>query len=314
MYREEKTIMITVSICIPAYKNVELLKNVFESIKIQSFQDYEIIVSDDTPDNSIRELIQMLDFVQEIYYFHNKPNLGSPENWNAAIAKASGKYIKIIHTDDWFAHSESLATFVSMIESDTDIDFAFSGAQILSTSNEIRVHQADAKLIKALENDPKVLYRSNFVGGPSATIYKRSLNLTFDKNLKWLVDVDFYIRLLSIKPKFAYTTEPLVVTYEAAGRITNECIDNRDIQIFEHLYVYEKLKMIPGNSESRRNLVLLGYLCLRFNIKSIKEIRNLNYKGIIPLFILLLVKITSVSKFLGKAYLRIISPLLTLKS
>src|SRR5260221_2919727 len=283
--------MVSVSICIPAYNNVPLLIKLFNSIRIQTFQDYEIIVSDDTRGNSIKEVALNFYFPQALHYFHNDPDLGSPGNWNAAIAKASGKYIKIIHHDDWLRNPTSLATFVSMMESDPEAEFAFSGAEIRSINGEVFLHQPSSHLLTALKNDPRVVFNGNFIGSPSATIYKESTRLVFDENLKWVVDIDFYIRLLFNNRKFVYSEEPLVIIYEAEDRITNSCINNKEVEIFEYFFVYDKIRRITGMKDLGSNLMQLGNLCLRYNIGSVQEIKNLNYKGYIPFFIRLLLKV-----------------------
>ena len=48
--------MVKVSICVPAYKNPVGVERLLESIKVQSFTDYEVVVTDDSPDGSVEEL------------------------------------------------------------------------------------------------------------------------------------------------------------------------------------------------------------------------------------------------------------------
>ena len=97
-----------VSICIPSYKCANLLKKCLDSISIQTFTDYEIVISDDTSDDEIRELVYSYSNLPILYTKNIKP-LGSPKNWNKAIKSATGEYIKIMHRDDWFTCSQSLA-------------------------------------------------------------------------------------------------------------------------------------------------------------------------------------------------------------
>ena len=47
----------------------------------------------------------------KIRYFKNADQLGTPENWNEGLRKASGDWIKIMHDDDWFTGPESLHIF-----------------------------------------------------------------------------------------------------------------------------------------------------------------------------------------------------------
>ena len=90
------------SICIPVYKNVDYLKRLLETIFIQTFTDFEVVITDDSPDNVIFEFIQNYYPGKNIRYFKNKYALGTPENWNECIRKANGSWIKMMHDDDWF--------------------------------------------------------------------------------------------------------------------------------------------------------------------------------------------------------------------
>jgi glycosyltransferase involved in cell wall biosynthesis len=42
-----------ISICIPAYKRTEFLQRLLDSIDIQTFKNFEVIVTDDSPGNDV---------------------------------------------------------------------------------------------------------------------------------------------------------------------------------------------------------------------------------------------------------------------
>lgn len=111
-----------VSICIPAYNNEVSLKRCLDSVLIQDFEDYEIVITDDSPSNVIAQLVSGYNN-SKIHYYKNTENLGSPENWNRALSLAKGEYIKIIHHDDWFSSNDSLDKFVALL--DTNPTFLF---------------------------------------------------------------------------------------------------------------------------------------------------------------------------------------------
>ena len=87
---------IIVSICIPAYKRADFLERCLDSILQQSFQQYEIVITDDSPTDELKSLSGK---DERIVYVKNEQPLGSPANWNKAISLARGKYIKIMHHD-----------------------------------------------------------------------------------------------------------------------------------------------------------------------------------------------------------------------
>jgi glycosyltransferase involved in cell wall biosynthesis len=104
---------VAISICIPAYRNTAFLKRLLDSIACQTFTDYEIIITDDSPDDSVSQLIQNLTGIQPIRYYKNKTALGTPENWNEAIRHANGAWIKLMHNDDWFHSPDALTIFTT---------------------------------------------------------------------------------------------------------------------------------------------------------------------------------------------------------
>src|SRR5438128_12549487 len=92
-----------ISICIPAYKRTVELKRLFNSIVIQTFKDFEIVITDDSPEESVAILCNEYRSKLPIAYYKNKIRLGSPANFNQSIAKATGEWIKMMNDDDWFA-------------------------------------------------------------------------------------------------------------------------------------------------------------------------------------------------------------------
>ena len=126
----------TVSICIPTYEAPISLVRLLDSILMQSFQDFEIIISDDSRDDSIARLLHSFPD-QRIRYYHNPIPLGSPENWNHAVHLAIGDYIKIMHHDDWFNSRLSLERMISVMK-EKDADMLFVQSKNILTKNYCR--------------------------------------------------------------------------------------------------------------------------------------------------------------------------------
>lgn len=278
-----------VSICIPVYKQVESLKRTLDSVITQDYQDYEIIVSDDSPDDSIEKLLSTFKFEDKLIYWRNFPAKGSPENWNAAIKKASGKYIKILHHDDWFSSTESLGKFVEMLDQNPEADFAFSASiDVLGEAKKSQIFSPPVAKIELLREEPMRLLMENLVGAPSATIFRSSVIQRFDKHLKWLVDIEFYLRLIKKNAYFVYTKKALVsISADHGDRITNVCLDNKEVEIFEHFYVFNKHRKSMNPSIRNTCLQHLLSLIIKHNIHTRDEIRKTGYLSVIPRYILL---------------------------
>lgn len=271
-----------VSICIPAYKQVDYLQRTLESAQRQTFDDYEIILTDDSSDDSVKNLVEKFDFHDKLMYYKNPKTLGSPENWNEAIRRANGKYIKILHHDDWFADENSLEEFVKMLDENPIADFAFSSSKNFDQHNKLKsIHIPTQTQLNMLHEKPDLLFFGNFIGAPSATIYRKTGNLKFDINLKWLVDIDFYIRALDAKKEFIFSQKPLIcISTQNPAQITSYCQNNKDIEVREYIYLYQKLSK---RSEKRRIYFLFFWnLLRRFGITSKNDIIECNTIGPVP--------------------------------
>lgn len=232
--------MCKVSICIPAYNSVSSIKRLLDSIEIQTYKDYEIIITDDSRHDDIQEYVISLGN-EAIHYYNNTKQLGATDNCNKAISRATGEYIKIMHHDDWFADRYSLEKFVKMLDDNANADIAFSGTNQVCSDGQTSRCIADTKL-KALKKSYRTLYAGNWIGAPSATII-RNKDFLLDSNLKWLVDIELYMRILMQNPRFAYTKTPLISIGIGDAQLTNSCKNNWRLQKYEYTYVLKKLKL-----------------------------------------------------------------------
>jgi glycosyltransferase involved in cell wall biosynthesis len=275
--------MPTVSICVPTYVQTKYLKRNLDSILRQDYQDYEIIVTDDTPGTEISDFLKGYDFRGRLHYHKNEIRLGSPRNWDRSIELATGKYIKILHHDDWFYEDNSLSRFVNLIQSSDDIDFAFSGTNIVSEANRPeRIHSMTRQQFDQLQAMPEILFFGNIVGAPSATIFSRRSAMKFDARFKWLVDLEFYMRLIRKAKKIAYTTDPLICTItDALHSVTSECVDNKEVELYEYAQIYADIKKNVSVKEQLSLQNQLIFILRKYNVTSFLEFRKY-YPSLIP--------------------------------
>ena len=89
-----------ISIVIPYHGRLSLFKETLESLRKQSFKDFEVVISDDTNDTeNIKMLIESYSDLH-IKYVKSSINLGAISNTLQGINNASNNFIHILHTDD----------------------------------------------------------------------------------------------------------------------------------------------------------------------------------------------------------------------
>lgn len=235
--------MVKVSICIPAYNNVKSVERLLESISRQDYTDYEIIITDDSGDEGVYELVKDR---QDIRYYKNAERLGATANWNEAMSRCDGEYVKIMHHDDWFSDTSSLGKLVRMLHEHPDADMVFCGTKQVEGEKSYDRHISceDAERIRT---DYRNLYLGNTIGAPSATLYRRTAG-SYDESLTWLVDMEFYMNILKKTPALVYTEEPLISIGVSKDQLTEACIRNQKINIEEYGYIYNKYHLSEGKA------------------------------------------------------------------
>lgn len=112
------------SILIPAYNCGKYISKCLESIKSQSFTDYEIIIindnSTDTTGINIARFIEQNPDI-DISVIYNKVNLGVSAARNEGIKKARGEFVLFADGDDYYCNNQAFEEFNSRLKPDTDI-------------------------------------------------------------------------------------------------------------------------------------------------------------------------------------------------
>lgn len=149
-----------VSIAVPYYdtpKTAYFLSRLFFSIGKQTFQDYEIVLT-------------------------NEP--GMAHNHNAAILKSRGEIIKLMQMDDYFAHPDSLKNIVDN----------FKGEWMIVGCAHIDEGSPDIFNEHHPQWTDDIYTGNNKLGGLSTLVIKNDTKMLLDEDFSWVVDCDLYRR------------------------------------------------------------------------------------------------------------------------
>ena len=228
-----------ISICIPAYQRPQYLKRLLDSICIQTYNNFEVIVTDDSPDDTVEKLGTEYSSLLPLRYYHNPKALGTPANWNKAISMAKGTWIKLMHDDDWFADKDALEQFAACAQKNQEA-FIFSAyANVYENTGRQRMIFPEKFRLKQLCKNPASILSKNIIGHPSTTLYRNNGDFVYDEHLKWLVDVEMYIRMLQ-KKEAVYIPQPLVKIGMSDSQVTAQVKTVPEVEIPEHLYFLNK--------------------------------------------------------------------------
>ena len=231
-----------ISICIPAYKRPGNVRRLLQSIAIQTFTDFEVILTDDSPDSSVKEVVDTF-IAFPIHYKKNDPAKGTPANWNEGISLAQGEWIKIMHDDDWFASPSSLQEFADLTASGHH--FIFSRYTNIDESGKTEQPPLPEDSKKRILKEPVTLLARNVIGPPSVTLIHHSIKERYDTSMKWRVDIDYYIRLLREQPSFGLVEIAAINVGVSQSQVTNDCKDVPGVELPEGLLLLHKYGTKP---------------------------------------------------------------------
>ena len=96
-----------ISVCIPAYNRAAVLPALLESILMQEYPDFEIVICEDhSPERqAISDVVTRFTMANpdRIRYFENEKNIGFDRNLRRLIELAQGEYIMFMGNDDLLA-------------------------------------------------------------------------------------------------------------------------------------------------------------------------------------------------------------------
>ena len=228
-----------ISICIPTYERVEYLKRLLESIEIQKFRSFEVIITDDSKSDEIKTFIENYHTGFPLYYYKNTPSLGTAKNMLASRDHAHSEWIKIIHDDDFFASETAVGKLAERIEG-TDAKYIFSGYNEYIENEKRYVNKTITQSnFEYVCKNSSLFFAHNVIGPPSVMMVHTSIKEVFDSNLRWFTDMEYYYRILSGE-KAVYIEEPIINVSSNDTQVTTYTRTNPAVVIPEAIYLLNK--------------------------------------------------------------------------
>ena len=128
-----------VSVIIPTYNSAQFIAEALESVFVQTYKDYEVIVVDDGSTDNTKEVLKP--YMSKIRYIY-KENGGAASARNVGIKNARGEYIAFLDSDDlWLP--EKLEKQMGYFEEHPQVDMVFANCvrfseEVSNTRNDIR--------------------------------------------------------------------------------------------------------------------------------------------------------------------------------
>ena len=190
------------TIAVPAYNRVTLLRRCLESVLVQATDDVEVVVSDDSTSDAPGELAQGLLRTSPVRsaYVRNIPSKGMAANWNACVQLATGRYVLLLHDDDFLYPGA-----ISLLRNECgrwDWHVGLFGVQVVDERDRRVRHLGrrghGRRYLPPADAVSRVLSHSSFIRFPGMVVSRSAYECVgpFDEAVGPVADLHMWTRLL----------------------------------------------------------------------------------------------------------------------
>ncbi|MBU1929622.1 MAG: glycosyltransferase, partial [Candidatus Omnitrophica bacterium] len=207
-----------VSVLIPAYNAEKFIQRTIDSVLVQTFDDFEIVVLDDGSNDRTGDIVKSMRSRDKRVVYYYQDNQGLVNSRNRLVELSRGKFIAFLdHDDEWLP--DKLKKQLPLFDKIPQPGLVFSDTYI---KNNVRVIGRSFRERRPFRGDVFYQYLLSDNFAPLLTvILPREVLLKFMPfNPDYQVNEEFEMFLrIARDHKFDYIDEPLAV-YHVHGRNT----------------------------------------------------------------------------------------------
>jgi glycosyltransferase involved in cell wall biosynthesis len=183
-----------VSILIPVYNREEFIQDAVASASNQTYKNIEIIIVDNQSTDNTWEILKTIAKADpRVKLFRNETNIGPVKNWKRCIEEATGKYGKILWSDDLIA-PDFLEKTISFFNRD-DVGFVFTGTEIFFEDNSIKYNSyiiGNTGVYNSEQYIEGVLFDEDYPASPGCALFRlNDLNRNLQVDIPNKIGSDF---------------------------------------------------------------------------------------------------------------------------
>lgn len=261
-----------ITVYIPTFNRIELLKRAVKSVQGQTYQNIEIIIVDDCSTDGTHEYLEKLSKEDpRIRYFLKEKNSGACVSRNIAIENASGEFITGLDDDDYFLE-DRIEIFLK--NWDEKYICLFSNLLMKKSSKDIKSNYRIS--MKDIVNQRDIL-KTNYIGNQ---VFTKTISLVkingFDPKMPVWQDLECWYRLLSLGQAKRIRTNSYIVDMSHP----HERISNKKGKKVQAAYEYFCMKN-SLDTEDRKDLMthMTNYQDIKLDI-DVYFRKLLNYRSL----------------------------------
>ena len=264
---EEK---IKFSVIIPAYNASELLQETLDSVRNQTYTNYEVLITNDGSNDDTEEVLKSYKKMNPKFPldFITQENKGVSSSRNNAILRASGDYVAFLDQDDWW-FPDKLEKIAVVLNRNVNVDVVYH--KVISVGcGGVNIFLKPRALKEFAYFD--LLFNGNKIGISTAVVKLDKLMKVegFSLDCIYAEDYDLWLRLARQGANFYYIPDFLSKYIWRPDSESNkvEKMTNEKLEIFERNYRLiikdGKYNKIYLSKKYRRGKSVMLYFLLKY--------------------------------------------------
>lgn len=185
------------SIITPTFRRPLLLKRNINSVKRQTFHDYEHIIVDDASDPETENMVKNFEDERIIFYKHSE-TAGAAAGYNSGIKISKGRFILFLDDDDEYLPSFLEKIYNHFSQADKKVGFIWTGiSRIKDTDNGESPLYSIVWPTRFTSKEQSLIASTSIGNGYGVCIRKECIDTIglYDESLITGQDTDFLFRL-----------------------------------------------------------------------------------------------------------------------
>ncbi len=253
------------SICIPAYNRPLWFQRGLQSI-VEGNQvarsRVEISIADDSDDRTCEAIAEDILKGWSWCYEHHPIALGMAQNWNRAIALAQGRYVMVLHDDDFFVPGGIDRLLVTLDRLEDKYAVLLFGALVVDAQEQVMKRQVFStdRYLSSKEALIRLFSDSSFVRFPAIVFQRSVLKVVGGFRPEWRepCDVEMWRRLFAHCG--VYCCREITVSYRVHSEaLTMEVFNEETIALLLELFSEVSQMEVLSSEELKRCKSLFLY-------------------------------------------------------
>lgn len=233
----------TVSVIMATYNHANFVKQAIESVLTQQGVDFEFLISDDGSADGTREVVAAIKD-ERIQFFPNTVNRGACVVTNELIESASGEFIALINSDDYWPDQTKLAYQVQIMRDKPNVGACFGQVRFVDKDGQ-HIDRSSVHMGYVFDQQNRsqgqwlrhFFDRGNCICHPTMLIRRSCYEVLgmYNNRFRQLPDFDMWIRLLKRYEIFVSDRE-FVAFRKLPGQNASDATTENMRRIYNELY------------------------------------------------------------------------------